>query len=300
MERCGIRPSKTLGQNFLTDPNIIRKIADATELGPADTVCEIGPGFGALTEELAARARRVVAVEKDSRMIPALAEALGAARAFRAVSEPEAVTPADAERAEARDPKSVTVGNVDIVRADFLDYDLDSLPLGYKLVGNLPYRVTTPILMKAVSAANKSPLMVFMMQREVAERICAAPGGRDYGAVSVAVQYRCRTEYAFDVSREVFIPKPNVDSAVIVLRPGTERRAAPKDEKMFFAAVKAGFGKRRKMLRNALSALVPDANALEAAFARAGVKGTARAETLSVEEFIALADAIAEISPHTL
>jgi 16S rRNA (adenine1518-N6/adenine1519-N6)-dimethyltransferase len=148
--------------------------------------------------------------------------------------------------------------------------------------------------MKAVESENVPSRAVFMMQREVAERICAPPGGKEYGAVSVVVQYRCRAEYAMNVSREVFLPKPRVDSAVIVLKPDLGHRGTPRDEGVFFAAVKAGFGQRRKMLRNALSALVPDAGALDAAFERAGVKGTARAETLSVEEFIALADAIYE------
>jgi 16S rRNA (adenine1518-N6/adenine1519-N6)-dimethyltransferase len=267
MERHGIRPVKSLGQNFLVDPNIVRKIANLSELEPEDAVCEIGPGLGALTAELAARAGRVIAIEKDARIIPALGVALGAA------------------------------GNVDIVRADFLDYDLSLLPPGCKLVGNLPYGVTTPILMKAVGSPNIPPLMVFMTQREVAKRVCAPPGGKVYVAVSVAVQYRCEAAYAMDVSREAFMPRPNVDSAVIVMRSAPGRCGIPEDEALFVAVVRAGFGKRRKMLRNALAALVPDANALDAAFARAGVKGTARAETLSVGEFVALADAIGEVAP---
>jgi 16S rRNA (adenine1518-N6/adenine1519-N6)-dimethyltransferase len=295
MGRYDIRPVKSLGQNFLIDPNIVKKIAELPGLGPDDAVCEIGPGLGALTVELAARARRVVAVEKDARIIPALEEALGAGLMDGMRTPERAVRGGEtsgAGQGEAPSPESVVVGNVEIVRADFLDYDLGRLPPGCKLVGNLPYRVTTPIIMKAVGSPDVPPLMVFMMQREVAVRICAPPGGRDYGAVSVAVQYRCRTEYAMDVSREVFTPKPNVDSAVVVMRSEPGRCGVPKDEKLFFAVVKAGFGQRRKMLRNALSSLVPDAGALDAAFTRAGVSGEARAETLSVSAFIALADAI--------
>jgi 16S rRNA (adenine1518-N6/adenine1519-N6)-dimethyltransferase len=296
MERYDVRPVKSLGQNFLTDPNIIRKIAELPEPGPDDVVCEIGPGLGALTAELASRAGRVIAVEKDARLIPALVEKLeyDAETALLADDTVTADSAACADKADsaAHGPDVVAVGNVEIVRADFLEYDLGGLPPGYKLVGNLPYRVTTPILMKAVGAENLSPLMTFMMQKEVAQRICAPPGGRDYGAVSVAVQYRCRTEYAMEVSREVFIPRPNVDSAVVTLRAEPGHRGVPKDESLFFAVVKAGFGKRRKMLRNALSSLVPDAEALDAAFTKAGVKSEARAETLSVEAFIALADAL--------
>jgi 16S rRNA (adenine1518-N6/adenine1519-N6)-dimethyltransferase len=263
--RHGIRPVKRLGQNFLTDPNIVKKIAELPELGPGDAVCEIGPGLGALTAELAARAGRVIAIEKDARLIPALMETLR--------------------------EKGVG-GNVEIVHADFLGYDLALLPPGCKLVGNLPYNITTPIIMKAVGAQSIPPLMVFMMQREVAKRVCSPPGSRGYGAVSVAVQYRCRATYAADVPRDVFIPRPAVDSAVVVLRAAPGHCGMPRDEALFFAVVKAGFGKRRKMLRNALSELVPDADALADAFARAGVAGTARAETLSVAKFIALADAI--------
>ncbi|MDR1496272.1 MAG: 16S rRNA (adenine(1518)-N(6)/adenine(1519)-N(6))-dimethyltransferase [Clostridiales Family XIII bacterium] len=298
LERYGIRPVKTLGQNFLTDPNIVRKIIESAELNRDDTVCEIGPGFGALTAELAARSSRVVAVEKDARLALALADVLGRKGIIPCDTEPgsPSVIANSVERGDARDRDSTTVGNIDIVCADFLDYDLGSLPRTCKLVGNLPYRVTTPILMKAISAESLSPLMVFMIQREVAQRICAPPGGRDYGAVSVAIQYRCDVRYAFDVSREVFIPKPNVDSAVIVLKGVTHLHGRPRDEDLFSAVVRAGFSKRRKMLRNALAALVPNADALEAAFVQAGVKGTARAETLSVEEFIALADAVHDLS----
>jgi 16S rRNA (adenine1518-N6/adenine1519-N6)-dimethyltransferase len=273
MERYGIKPVHSLGQNFLADGNILRKITELLALDRDDTVCEVGPGFGALTQELAERAGRVIAIEKDARMVPVLKEVLGDAFG---------------------DVRQEGAGGATIVVSDFLDYDLSALPAGYKLTGNLPYYITTPAMMKALESPNAPSLMVFMMQREVAERICAAPGGKEYGAVSVAVQYRCVTEYAMDISREVFVPKPHVDSAVIVLKSAPGRRGTPKDERVFFASVKAGFGQRRKMLRNALSALVPDPGALDAAFARAGVKGTARAETLSVEEFIALSNAITD------
>jgi len=306
MERHGIRPVHSLGQNFLADGNILRKIAERLELDGSDTVCEVGPGLGALTQELAGRAGRVVAVEKDARMIPVLEEVLGGAlhcdpqaahsmtdRAANATNATNAED--DASATNTGDANSVNnLGSVQIIIADFLDYDLSTLPPGYKLTGNLPYYITTPAMMKAIESANTPSLMVFMMQREVAERICAPPGGKEYGAVSVAVQYRCLTEYAMNISREVFVPKPHVDSALIALKPTPGRRGTPRDESVFFASVKAGFGQRRKMLRNALSALVPDPEALDAAFGRAGVKGTARAETLSVEEFIALSDAIAD------
>jgi 16S rRNA (adenine1518-N6/adenine1519-N6)-dimethyltransferase len=268
MERYDVKPTRSLGQNFLTDTNIIRKIAELSELGPGEVVCEIGPGLGALTAELAARADRIVAIEKDARIIPALKEAL------EHIGQP------------------TLAPRVDIVHADFLRYDLDELPARYKLTGNLPYNITTPAIMKAIEAKNQPSLIVFMMQKEVARRICSPPGSKEYGAVSVAVQYRCDAKYAMDVSREVFIPKPKVDSAVIVMRPESGLRGTPIDETLFFSVVRSGFSQRRKMLRNSLSSLVPDADALATAFDIAGVDSAARAETLSVEQFIALADAI--------
>ncbi|MDR0596141.1 MAG: 16S rRNA (adenine(1518)-N(6)/adenine(1519)-N(6))-dimethyltransferase RsmA [Clostridiales Family XIII bacterium] len=288
--RHGIAPSHSLGQNFLVDGNVLRKIAGLLELEPSDTVCEVGPGLGALTRELSARAGRVVAVEKDARLAPALREVLGGAVAGTGGADAVGA-PADAESADGA-TASGGCANTEIVTADFLEYDLDTLPRGYKLAGNLPYYITTPIIMKAAEADNMPSRMVFMMQREVAERICAPPGGKDYGAVSVAVQYRCRAHYAMDVSAEVFMPKPRVDSAVIVIEPAHGHRGLAENEDVFRKTVRAGFGQRRKMLRNALSALVPDAGALGAAFARAGVEGTARAEALSVEQFIALSDEI--------
>jgi 16S rRNA (adenine1518-N6/adenine1519-N6)-dimethyltransferase len=298
MEHYGVKPSKALGQNFLADGNIISKIVDLLDLREGDTVLEIGPGFGALTFEIAARlgavsdsfapaagpdhasGGHIIAVEKDSRLAAVLEGAFAQASAVGGA-----------------DGASGTGARVNVVSADFLDYDLSALPAGYKIAGNLPYSITTPAIMKAVEAAGTAApaAMVFMVQKEVAERLCAPPGGRDYGAISVAVQYRCRAEIAMTVSREVFIPKPHVDSAVLVLTPEPGRCGTPKDEALFLSVVKAGFGQRRKMLRNALSNLLPDAETLAASFARAGIEGTARAETLPVRAFIALADAIYDI-----
>jgi 16S rRNA (adenine1518-N6/adenine1519-N6)-dimethyltransferase len=262
IRRHGFTPVKKFGQNFLTDGNIVAKIVTAAEPVASDYVIEIGPGLGALTFALAERAGRVTAVEADEKILPLLAEASGEA----------------------------AVNNVDVVSMDFLDYDLPASG-DYKLVGNLPYYITTPILMHAAEAANLPRLAVFMVQKEVAGRVTAKAGGRIYGAVSVAVQYRFDAEYLFDVSREVFTPKPGVDSSVIRLRPRQDGRAA-KDEKTFFALVKAGFGQRRKMLRNSLRAAGFADAAVEAAFAQTGIPPSARAEELSVDDFIEMADAV--------
>jgi 16S rRNA (adenine1518-N6/adenine1519-N6)-dimethyltransferase len=181
--------------------------------------------------------------------------------------------------------------NIEIVNADFLEYELPT-DTDYKLIGNLPYYITTPILMRAAEADRLPEAAVFTMQREVAQRITASPKSKTYGSVSVAVQYRFEAEYLFDVSREVFTPKPGVDSAVIRLTPRSDdaRRAA--DEKTFFSLVRAGFGQRRKMLRNSLRTSGFTDAVISAAFEKVGIAGTARAEELSVDDFISLADSV--------
>jgi 16S rRNA (adenine1518-N6/adenine1519-N6)-dimethyltransferase len=264
MNKYGFKLSKNFGQNLLTDGNIVKKIADAAELCADDTVVEIGPGFGAMTVELSRRADKVIAVEIDRKMIPVLNE----------------VT----EGAE----------NIEIINEDFMKFDTQRVPGRFKLVGNLPYYITTPLIMKMLENPVKPELMVFMVQREVAERIVASPGGRVYGAISVMAQYHSRVRYAMDVSREVFLPKPQVDSAVIVLTPGIFEGTQPKDENMFFTVVRAGFGQRRKMLRNALEVIGLSREALGSAFERANIDPMRRAETLGTEEFIILANAISE------
>lgn len=264
MNKYGFKLSKNFGQNLLTDGNIVKKIADAAELCADDTVVEIGPGFGAMTVELSRRADKVIAVEIDRKMIPVLNE----------------VT----EGAE----------NIEIINEDFMKFDTQRVPGRFKLVGNLPYYITTPLIMKMLENPVKPELMVFMVQREVAERIVASPGGRVYGAISVMAQYHSRVRYAMDVSREVFLPKPQVDSAVIVLTPGIFEGTRPKDENMFFTVVRAGFGQRRKMLRNALEVIGLSREALGSAFERANIDPMRRAETLGTEEFIILANAISE------
>jgi 16S rRNA (adenine1518-N6/adenine1519-N6)-dimethyltransferase len=258
------RLSKNFGQNLLIDKNIICKIADALEIEPNDTVLEIGPGFGALTCELTERAGSVVAVEIDRRIIPILEEVTEGAENLRIVNE------------------------------DFLKFDVSELGGDYKVIGNLPYYITTPIIARMLELSVLPKNMVFMVQKEVAARLLAKPGGRDYGAISVLVAYKSEASYVMDVTRDVFMPKPSVDSAVIVLRPFLRSRV-PVTQELFFKVVKAGFGQRRKMLSNSLKVLGISPEALDSAFAAAGVSGSARAETLSVEDFIELSDAIAVV-----
>jgi 16S rRNA (adenine1518-N6/adenine1519-N6)-dimethyltransferase len=271
--KYGITLTKSLGQNLLTDRNTVTKIADIAAPDGTGHIVEIGPGFGALTAALAIRAEKVTAVEIDARLMPLLSEVLDGAGGV----------------------KGAETAGITVINEDFMDFDLSRIAGKWSAAGNLPYYITTPIIMKLVESKNPPERMTFMTQKEAADRITATPGSKIYGAVSVLVGYRCTTEYAMDVSREVFLPKPNVDSAVIVLTRDAQRYPAPKDEALFINVVKTGFGQRRKMLRNPLSQIVSDKEKLSAAFRNAGVAETARAETLSVEEFIALSDAIKDV-----
>ena len=278
-----IHYSKAYGQNFLVDKNTLEKIADAAEITPDDHVVEIGPGAGALTLFLAARAGLVTAVEIDKRLIPVLAE--------------------------------VTEGltNIDIVCADFLKYELPSAEYGveagveagaesgkYKLVGNLPYYITTPIIAKVcepslrATRSNPVELAVFMMQKEVAERLLSPPGKKTYGAISVLVQYYTEAELLFEVSSEVFVPKPGVDSAVVRLRLKDLSADDPAVAARMFKLVRAGFDKRRKTLRNSLADSGFPEKDLLAALESAGIDPVRRAETLSPGDFYKVASFLLE------
>jgi 16S rRNA (adenine1518-N6/adenine1519-N6)-dimethyltransferase len=259
----GLEPSKSLGQNFLTDGNIANRIAEAAGAGPDDDVVEIGPGLGALTVPLAQRCRRVVAVELDKKLLPALGAAVAGA------------------------------GNVDILNEDFMKVPAEALPARFILVGNLPYYITTPLVARAIEL---DPVRcVFMMQREVAERLLSAPGKKTYGAITVLVQHHCKAELVMHVSREVFAPKPGVDSSVVCLTPkrgpdGAPRSAIdPETEALMFRLVRAGFDMRRKTLRNSLARTGYPEAILLAALEEAGIDPIRRAETLSPEEFYLLA-----------
>ena len=271
MRAYNIRQSKSLGQNFLTDKNILEKVVSGAELTRDDHVVEIGAGAGALTVMLAGSAGRVTAVEIDEKLIPLLRE--------------------------------VTEGlpNVEIVHGDFLklrDFTGKSssgVGESYKIVGNLPYYITTPIiaglLEPGADGARPEPpaLAVFMVQKEVAERLLSPPGKKAYGAISVLVQYYTEGEMLFPVSREVFAPRPNVDSAVIRLRPRDLSGDDADTVARMFRLVRAGFDMRRKTLRNSLTAPGFPAESLSLALERAGIDPIRRAETLSPRDFYVLA-----------
>lgn len=273
MERHGVRFSKGLGQNFLIEPSVPRRIAEAGCEGGGEglAVLEVGPGVGCLTAELAQRAERVEAVELDRLLLPVLAETL------------------------AEQP------NAEVVPGDALKLDLAALMrercpgLRYRVCANLPYNVTTPLLAKFIEAGIFERITV-MIQREVALRLAAAPGTTDYGAFTVFLGWHCEVERLFDVPPECFMPRPKVTSSVVRLTPRPEPPCAVRDEALMFRLVKAAFAQRRKTLSNALGNGLPEyRDLLPEACARAGIDPRARGETLFCADFARLADALAGI-----
>ncbi len=270
LARYGLRPKKSWGQNFLADRRVAERIVEAAGLQADDVVVEIGAGLGALTAGLAARAARVVAVERDPDLVAVL-------------------------RAELQAQPAVEVAAVDALE---LDFAAEATRAGRPLVviGNLPYQITTPLLFAVLAAAEAGRVIaraVFMVQKEVAERLAAPPGGKTYGRLTVMVQQLARVTPLFHVGPGAFLPPPAVASSVFRLEPRAQPRAAVTDPGRFERVVRAAFEGRRKMLRRALEPGF-GAEALAAAFAATGIDGTRRGETLSVEELAALANALAE------
>lgn len=258
LERAGLRPKRSFGQNFLADPRIAERIAELATTPPGGTVIELGAGLGALTAPLLQRAARVFAVERDRDLVPLLQEDLH---------------------------DHVASGRLIIAEADAKTWDVTQAldgPVPRVLAGNLPYQLTGPLLERSVELAAHLDRAVFMVQLEVADRLAAAPGGADYGMLTVFVAAAYSVTRAFVVRAGSFYPRPGVDSAVVLL----ERRAEPlaRETPVFRQLVKAGFAQRRKQLRNAWASIAP-VEALNAAAARAGIALDARAETLDVRAF---------------
>ena len=262
LKHFGLKASHRLGQNFLIAPAIVEGIVLAAEIQPGDRVLEIGPGIGTLTQALAEAGAQVTAVELDKKLPAVLAETLKG------------------------------YDNVTIVPGDILKVDIKAL-MGegpFKVVANLPYYITTPILLELLEKKLNISLIVTMVQKEVAQRMVAEPGGKDYGALSVAVQYHTEPDIVLTVPPKSFHPAPEVDSVVIRCR----RRQTPavecKDEKLFFRVARASFGQRRKTLVNALKGAGFLKEDIERAVKYAGIDTGRRGETLSLEEFAGLAD----------
>lgn len=266
LNRFKLRADKKLGQNFLIDENVVRQIVEAAELSEADTVLEVGPGIGTLTQGLAESKAKVVAVELDTRLLPVLATTL-----------------------EGYD-------NVRVVHGDILKVDIME-EVGapeFKVCANLPYYITTPIIFALLEKRLPMERLVAMVQKEVAERMAAQPGGKEYGALSVAIQYYTEPEIAFIVPPKSFIPAPAVDSAVIVCKRRSKPPVEVCDEALFFRVVKAAFSLRRKMLSNSLKNMGIKSEQVAKWLELAGVDGKRRAETLSLEDFAKLTNSFNE------
>ena len=281
-----LKADKNLGQNFLVEESVVNRIAKTAELTPEDTVLEIGPGIGTLTQALAMTGASVVSVELDKRLIPVLQETVGAYKNVRIVKGdilkvniPEIIAEVKADQKTAGATGKVAEAESEMKQSDT-----------FKVCANLPYYITTPIIMYLLEQKLPLERLVVMVQKEVAERMTAGPGGRDYGAISVAMQYYTEPKIAFIVKAGSFLPAPKVDSAVLVCK----RRSTPPvdvpDEKTFFKVVAAAFSVRRKMLNNSLKNMGGlNGEQVKAWLDRAGIDGRRRAETLSLEEFAMLA-----------
>jgi 16S rRNA (adenine1518-N6/adenine1519-N6)-dimethyltransferase len=266
-----IRAKKKFGQNFLADPSTAEMIVARSGITPEDTVLEIGPGLGALTVPLARGARRVIAVERDGDLLPLLRNELMAKG----------------------------IDNVETINSDILDVDMGGLADGkIVVVGNLPYNISSQILIRLVAARDSVSRAVFMFQKELAERIVAPPGCKEYGRLSVVLQYCADIRTVAEVGSGLFYPRPKVDSEVIEIRFKEKPDAPADDESFLFDVIKAAFGKRRKTLRNSLggSELTIDVAGITAALEDAGIDPVRRAETLTVSEFVALSNALGRIA----
>ena len=275
MEKYGIHTKKAFGQNFLTDLNVLKNIVSAAEITRDDNVIEIGPGIGALTEQLAQAAGEVLALEIDQDLIPVLAEVLA---------------PYD----------SVTVLNQDVLQANLPElikqqFTDPSRPI--KVVANLPYYITSPILMNLLAAPVDWAAICVMMQKEVAQRLTAQPGTKQYGALTLAIEYQMTAEIAFNVSRRVFVPAPNVDSAIVVLKPRTTPLPVqPFNKQKLFGFIRGCFAHRRKSLWNNLQATIGKQPAvkekMQAILTALTISPQTRPERLTLEQFIELANAL--------
>ncbi|HKM00462.1 MAG TPA: 16S rRNA (adenine(1518)-N(6)/adenine(1519)-N(6))-dimethyltransferase RsmA [Sedimentibacter sp.] len=268
LDRYGFKFSKSLGQNFLIDGNIINKIADTADLDENSGVLEIGPGFGTLTQVLCKKAKKVVAIEVDKSLMEV-------------------------------HKGTLNFPNLKIIYEDFLRVDVNKLieeefkGLNVKIVANLPYYITTPIIMKILEEKYKISKIVVMVQKEVAERLNSKAGTKEYGAITLAVQYRADTNIAMIVPNTVFMPKPKVDSAVIEFNILSKPRIQVLDEDMLFAVIKASFGQRRKTIINGLSNnLKLPKELLSESLVCAGIDPGIRGEKLTLLEFGRISDEI--------
>lgn len=268
VKKYNFKFTKSLGQNFLVDDSVPRDIVAGAEVNKEDLVIEIGPGVGTLTAQLLNAAKRVVAIELDKDLIPILNEELGSNENFSLVHN-------------------------DALKVDF--NEIIGEEKSVKLVANLPYYVTTPIIVKLLKENYKFKSLTIMVQKEVAERMNAEPGNKDYGALSLLVQYYCTTSIVRKVPPTCFIPRPKVDSIVIRLDRLENPKVEVQNEKLFFDIIRNSFNMRRKTLWNGTKSVGLSKENLEIAFQKSGVDPKRRGETLSIQEFALLSDCINEL-----
>ncbi len=274
MQRHNITFNKKYGQNFLTDEDVLGGIVEKSGLTKDDYVLEIGPGIGTLTYELAQNAQKVVSVEIDKGLIPVLSDTLS------------------------------EFDNIEIINQDILKTDITALieekfcgEMPY-VIANLPYYITSPIIMHLLESGIAFKKIVVMVQKEVAERIASAPGTKDYGVLTIATQFYSDTSVLFDVPRTSFIPAPNVDSAILQMVPRPHPTCQPSDNDVFFKTVKSAFALRRKTILNSISGsgMFPLSKAqIENAIVSAGIAPSARGETVSLEQFATLSDRLRNV-----
>ena len=265
------RFKKQFGQNFISDDHLLAKIVEAAEITPEDVVIEIGPGAATLTAALAEKAAQVIAIEIDKDLFPII------------------------ER------RMAGYSNFELVAGDAMKVDFDALAAKYgakryKVVANLPYYITTPIVMRFLEEGFRVSELVIMVQQEVADRFLANPGTKAYGAITAAINYYGSVSRAFNVPRTMFTPRPEVDSSIVKIKCYENKPFEADDEKLLRRVIKAAFGQRRKTLNNALKALNLPKDELDKALQRASIDAARRGETLSVEEFVCLSNEISKIS----
>ncbi|MCC4326512.1 16S rRNA (adenine(1518)-N(6)/adenine(1519)-N(6))-dimethyltransferase RsmA [Limosilactobacillus reuteri] len=275
MEKYGIRTKKSFGQNFLTDLNVLKNIVEAADITANDNVIEIGPGIGALTEQLAQAAGEVLALEIDQDLIPVLKEVLSPYDNVKVINQ------------------DVLQANLpELIKKEFKD---PSRPI--KVVANLPYYITSPILMNLLASPVEWAMICVMMQKEVAQRLTAKPGTKQYGALTLAIEYQMQAKIAFDVSRKVFVPSPNVDSAIVVLTPRKNPLPVqPFDRQKLFGFIRGCFAHRRKSLWNNLQGVIGKDPAVKekmtSVLTQLDISPQIRPEKLTLEQFIELANAL--------
>ena len=267
LNKYGLRANKKLGQNFLINESIIYDIVKKANVTKEDVLIEIGPGLGSLTKELINNAKKVIAIELDPNMIDILKSRFG------------------------------IFDNFEVIYGDILKIDLEELIKGYdsvKVVANLPYYITTPIIMKLLEDRLKIKSITVMVQKEVGERICATYKDKEYGAITVSVQYYSEPQIIIDVPKENFLPAPEVDSCVIRLDMRKKPPVFLKDEKLFFRLVKGAFTQRRKTINNSLTCSGKSKEEIMAALDKLGIDSKFRAENLSIQQYADIANTLVE------